>query len=85
MERHAQVASKAKAVPDEYGPDAERQDVRRDEPEFRTAQQQVKPMTQARAGAKGARQDNAERSISHSSRRGEIIPCTQQGRRWTKS
>ena len=35
---HAQVASQAKAVPDEYGPDAERQDVRRDEQEFRTAQ-----------------------------------------------
>ena len=46
---HAQVASQAKAVPEEYEPDAARQEVRRDEQEFRTAQQQVKKMTQARA------------------------------------
>ena len=39
---HAQVALQAKAVPEEYEPDAERQEVRRDEQEFRTAQQQVK-------------------------------------------
>ena len=32
---HAQVASQAKAVPDEYGPEAERQEVGRDEQEFR--------------------------------------------------
>ena len=38
------------AAPEEYGPDAERQEVKRDEQEFRTAQQQVKKMTQARAG-----------------------------------
>ena len=37
------VASKG----DVYGPDAERQDVRRDEQEFRTAMQQVKKMTQS--------------------------------------
>ena len=38
--RHAQVASQAKA---------ERHEVRRDEQQFRTVQQQVKKMTQARA------------------------------------
>ena len=32
---HAQVASQAKAAPEEYEPDAERQEVRRDEQEFR--------------------------------------------------
>ena len=37
---------------EEYGPDAERQDVNRDEQEFRTAQQQVKKTTQARARKK---------------------------------
>ena len=47
--RHAQVASQAMAVPEEYGPDAERQEVKRDEQEFRTAQQQVKKMTLGRA------------------------------------
>ena len=36
---HAQVASQAMAVPEEYGPDAERQEDKRDEEEFRTAQQ----------------------------------------------
>ena len=90
---HAQVASQAKAAPEEYEPDAARQEVRRDEQEFRTAQQQVKKMTQARARSEGSAiineydvsQDNAERSNSHSIRRGEIILCTQQGRRWTKS
>ena len=51
---HAQVASRAKAAPEEYGPDAERQDVRQDEQEFRTAQQQVKKMTQARARSEGS-------------------------------
>ena len=51
---HAQVASQAKAVPEEYEPDAERQEVRRDEQEFRTAQQQVKKMTQARAWSEGS-------------------------------
>ena len=42
---HAQVASQAMAVPDEYGPDAERQEVKRDEQEFTTPQQQVKKTT----------------------------------------
>ena len=51
---HAQVASQAKAVPAEYEPDAERQEVRRDEQEFRTAQQQVKKMTQARVWSEGS-------------------------------
>ena len=51
---HAQVALQAKAVPEEYEPDAERQEVRRDEQEFRTAQQQVKKMTQARAWSEGS-------------------------------
>ena len=51
---HAQVASQAKAVPEEYEPDAARQEVRRDEQEFRTAQQQVKKMTQARARSEGS-------------------------------
>ena len=37
------------AVLAEYGPDAERQEVKRDEQEFRTAQQQVKKTTQGRA------------------------------------
>ena len=46
---HAQVASQAMAVPEEYGPDAERQEVKRDEQEFRTAQQQVKKTTLGRA------------------------------------
>ena len=47
---HAQVASQAMAVPVEYGPDAERQEVKRDEQEFRTAQQQqVKKTTLGRA------------------------------------
>ena len=46
---HAQVASQAMAVPEEYGPGAERQEVKRDEQEFRTAQQQVKKMTLGRA------------------------------------
>ena len=46
---HVQVASQATAVPEEYGPDAERQEVKRDEQEFRKAQQQVKKTTQARA------------------------------------
>ena len=53
--RHAQVASQAKAVPGEYGPDAERQDVGRDEQEFRTAQQQVKKKTRPEPGAKRTR------------------------------
>ena len=52
---HAQVSSQAKAVPEEYESDAERQEVRRDEQEFRTAQQQVKKMmTQARAWSEGS-------------------------------
>ena len=46
---HAQVASQAMAVSVEYGPDAERQEVKRDEQEFRTAQQQVKKTTLGRA------------------------------------
>ena len=46
---HAQVASQAMTVPEEYGQDTERQEVKRDEQEFRTAQQQVKKTTQARA------------------------------------
>ena len=46
---HAQVASQAMAAPEEYGPDAERQEVKRDEQEFRTAQQQVKKTTLGRA------------------------------------
>ena len=37
------------AVPAEYGPDAERQEVKRDGQEFRTAQQQVKKTTLGRA------------------------------------
>ena len=37
------------AVSVECGPDAERQDVKRDEQEFRTAQQQVKKTTLGRA------------------------------------
>ena len=45
----AQVASQAMAVPEKYGPDAERQEVKRDEQEFRTAQQQVKKTTLGRA------------------------------------
>ena len=49
---HAQEASQAKAVP-EYGPDAECQEVRRDEQEFRTPQQQVKKMTHSRARSEG--------------------------------
>ena len=44
-----QVASQAMAVPEEFGPDAERQEVKRDEQEFRTAQQQVKKTTLGRA------------------------------------
>ena len=44
-----QVASQATAVPEQYGPDAERQEVKRDEQEFRKAQQQFKKTTQARA------------------------------------
>ena len=36
-------------VLEEYGPDAERQEVKRDEQEFRTAQQQVKKTTLGRA------------------------------------
>ena len=51
---HAQVASQAKAVLEECEPDAERQEVRRDEQELRTAQQQVKKMTQARARSEGS-------------------------------
>ena len=51
---HAQVASRAKAEPEEYGQDAERQDVRQDEQEFRTAQQQIKKMTQARNRSEGS-------------------------------
>ena len=46
---HAQVASQSMAVLEEYGQDAERQEVKRDEQKFRTAQQQVKKTTQARA------------------------------------
>ena len=45
---HAQVASQAMAVPEEYGPDAERKEVKRDEQEFRKAQQ-VNKTTLARA------------------------------------
>ena len=45
---HAQVASQAMAVPEEYGPDTERQEVKRDEQESRTAQQQVKKTTSGR-------------------------------------
>ena len=37
------------AVPEEYGPDVECQEVKRDEQEFRTAQQQVKKITLGRA------------------------------------
>ena len=37
---HAQVASRAQVLPEEHEPDAERTDVRQDEQEFRTAQQQ---------------------------------------------
>ena len=44
---HAQEASQANAVPEEYGPDAECQEVGRDEQELRTAQQLVKKMTQS--------------------------------------
>ena len=44
----------AEAVPEEYGPDAERQEVRRDEQELRTAQKQAKKMTQARAWSEGS-------------------------------
>ena len=51
---HAQVASQAMAVPEEYGPDAERQEVKRDEQEFRTAQQQVKKTTLGRARSEGS-------------------------------
>ena len=40
-------------MPDDHGPNAERQDVRQDEQEFRTAQQQVKK-TQARARSEGS-------------------------------
>ena len=42
------------AVPEEYGPDAERQDVKRDEQELRTAQQQVKKTTLGRARSEGS-------------------------------
>ena len=52
--QNAQVASQAKAVPEEYEPNAQRQEVRRDEQEFRTAQQPVKKMTQARAWSEGS-------------------------------
>ena len=52
---HAQVASQAMAVPGEYGPDAERQEVKRDEKKFRTAEQQVKKTTPGKA--------NRERSV----------------------
>ena len=45
---------RAKAVPEEYAPDAERQDVRQDEQEFRTAQQQVKKVTQGKARSEGS-------------------------------
>ena len=42
------------SAPEEYGPDAERQEeVKRGEQEFTTAQQQVKKTTQARAGERG--------------------------------
>ena len=37
------------AVLEEYGPDAERQEVKRDEQEFRIAQEQVKKTTLCRA------------------------------------
>ena len=46
---HAQVASQAMAVPEVYWPDADRNEVKRDEQELRTAQQQVKKTTEARA------------------------------------
>ena len=46
---HAQEASQAMAVSVEYGPDAERQAVKGDDQEFRTAQQQVKKTTLGRA------------------------------------
>ena len=46
---HAQVASQSMEVLEEYGPDAERQEIIRDGQEFRTAQQQVKKMTLGRA------------------------------------
>ena len=48
QDAHTQVASQAKAVPEAYGRDAERQEVRRYEQEFRADQQQVKMMTQDR-------------------------------------
>ena len=51
---HAHEALQAKAAPEEYGPDAECQEVRRDEQELRTAQQQVKKMTQAIARSEGS-------------------------------
>ena len=44
-----QDAWNGQAVLEEYGPDAERQEVKRDEQEFRTAQQQVKKTTLSRA------------------------------------
>ena len=62
---HAQVASQAKAVPEEYKPDAERQEVRRDEQEFRTVQQQVKKMTQARARSEGVRSSTSTSLTRH--------------------
>ena len=46
--KHALVALHSWTVPDEYGPDVERQDVKRDEKEYGTVQQQVKTMTQSR-------------------------------------
>ena len=46
---HAQAASQATPVLVEYGPDAERQEVKRDEQKFTTVQQQVKKTTLGRA------------------------------------
>ena len=77
---HAQEASQAKAVPEEYRPDAE--EVRRDEQELRIAQQQVKKMIQARARSGGSAIINeyeSDKAIpneahSHNDRCGEIIP-----------
>ena len=51
---HAQVSSQAKAVPEEYAPDAERQEGRRVEQEFRTVHKQVETMTRARAWIEGS-------------------------------
>ena len=50
------------AVPEEYEPDAERQEVKRDEREFGTAQQQVMKMIQARDRSEGSATINEHES-----------------------